>query len=158
MLLYERIASTFNFLEERGFRLDIAKLTNVYYELTYHSEFMEVFFSVEEMEDYFYFSITLMKGGQRYSISLAPAREQELDSSKGIKDTNYRSIFDFTDIISQAEFDSRLRMLFPRVRPFTLFGGKRAMKELLDLHKKLLETALKSITTWLQQDEGHMPE
>ncbi|MBS3939015.1 MAG: hypothetical protein KGZ50_10690 [Peptococcaceae bacterium] len=157
-MLYESIARSFNFLEDRGFRLNIEKVTNVYYELTYHREFIKVFFSVEEMESYFYFSITLMKDGQSYSISLAPTREQELDSYKGIKGKNYRSIFDFTDIISQPEFESRLRALFPKVRPFALFGGKNAMKELLDLHKKLLETALNNIMIWIQEDAVPVPE
>jgi len=159
MGLLERIINGFSFLvQDRGFRMDIVKITHIYYQVFFRKDPIEIFFSVELMNDDFYFSITVMKCGQRYVISLMHEMEKELDERKGISGTIYRSVFDYVKNTDETEFRAKLRTLYRKTGLFVLFGKRRAQKEIVELHKSLLETALDDIVQWLEQDEVHSLE
>ncbi|MDP3488482.1 MAG: hypothetical protein Q8S19_11235, partial [Bacillota bacterium] len=80
----------------------------------------------------------------------------EVDGQKGIG-TVYRNIYDFAGGIDETGYRSRLEALARRKRPLVMFGRKKAMAELLELHANLLKEAIDNIIPWIHRDEEHLP-
>lgn len=158
MLLVERVAAAFDFLIGMGFMGSIEKINHVFHKLVYCNETIKILVPVEEMDQYFGFRIEVTKLGHRYIISPHPDGDKELERYRDTRGTIYKSVFDFTDNIDEKEFLAKISTLFPKVQPFVLFGRRKALVELVELHTSLLETALTNIIPWIQKDEEHSPE
>jgi len=157
VLLVERVAVALDFLIEMGYDRTIEKINHVFHKLVYYNGAIRILVPVEEMDQYFSFRIEVTKLGQRYIISPQPGGDEELGRYGDTCGLIYKSVFDFMNNIDEKEFVTKISVLFPKVQPLVLFGRKKAMVELVELHKSLLETALANITPWLQQAEEDSP-
>lgn len=151
MLLRDQITKAFDFIEnEEKFTRSIKERNNVVTEISYKKDNTVLNVIVEEMENYFYFQILILRQHQKYLISDKLSMWQETNCYAGISDVYYKNIFDFSEgYIGEVEFRTKIRQLYKKVGWIII--NKKAMEEIIDLYKNLLSKSLNNIICWSQK-------